>query len=105
MSFSPSYSARKQCGGMACATWCKSGQRHVGQMDLKKLILVCAFGFLAAGCAATDNREAATADDPLEPMNRYFFNFNQKLDRNAALPAATFYTDTMPNPARRSVHN
>jgi phospholipid-binding lipoprotein MlaA len=74
-------------------------------MALKKLVLVCAFGLLAAGCASADNQEAAPADDPLEPMNRYFFDFNQKLDRNAALPAATFYTATMPNPARRSIHN
>ena len=75
------------------------------RMDLKKFVLVCAVGLLAAGCASSENQEAATADDPLEPMNRYFFNFNQKLDRNAALPAATFYTDTMPNPARRGIHN
>ena len=74
-------------------------------MNLKKLVLVCAFGLLAGGCASADNQEAATANDPLEPMNRYFFDFNQKLDRNAALPAATFYTATMPNPARRSIHN
>jgi phospholipid-binding lipoprotein MlaA len=78
---------------------------HVGRMDLKKLVLVCAIGFLAAGCASPNNQEAAAADDPLEPMNRYFFDFNQKLDRNAALPAATFYTSAMPNPARRSIHN
>ncbi len=74
-------------------------------MELKKLIFVCAFGLLTAGCAASSNQEAAATNDPLEPMNRYFFDFNQKLDRNAALPAATLYTDTMPNPARRGVHN
>jgi phospholipid-binding lipoprotein MlaA len=74
-------------------------------MDLKKLIFVCAFGLLTAGCASSANQEAAAANDPLEPMNRYFFDFNQKLDRNAALPAATFYTATMPNPARRGIHN
>jgi phospholipid-binding lipoprotein MlaA len=74
-------------------------------MELRKLALVCSIGFLAAGCAASNNQEAAVADDPLEPMNRYFFDFNQKLDRNAALPAATFYTSAVPNPARRSIHN
>ena len=74
-------------------------------MGLKKLVLLCVVGLMAAGCAATGNQEAAAADDPLEPMNRYFFDFNQKLDRNAALPAATFYTAAMPNTARRSVHN
>jgi phospholipid-binding lipoprotein MlaA len=74
-------------------------------MGLKELVSVCALGLLTAGCASSNNQEAAAADDPLEPMNRYFFDFNQKLDRNAALPAATFYTDTMPNPARRGIHN
>jgi phospholipid-binding lipoprotein MlaA len=74
-------------------------------MDLKKLVLVCAFGLLTAGCASSDNQEASAADDPLEPMNRYFFDLNQKLDRHAALPAATFYTDAVPQPARVSVHN
>jgi phospholipid-binding lipoprotein MlaA len=74
-------------------------------MELKKLLMVCALGLLTAGCAASSNQEAVAADDPLEPMNRYFFDFNQKLDRNAALPAATFYTNAVPNPARRSIHN
>jgi phospholipid-binding lipoprotein MlaA len=81
------------------------GGGHVGRMDLKKLVLVCAFGFLAAGCASADNQEAATANDPLEPMNRLFFDFNQRLDRHAALPAASFYTETVPLPARRGAHN
>ena len=43
-----------------------------------------------AGCASDDNKEAQIADDPLEPMNRFFFDFNQRLDRHAALPAASF---------------
>ena len=77
----------------------------LGGMDLKRLALVCAFGLLAAGCASADNQEAAAADDPLEPMNRAFFNFNQRLDRHAILPAATFYNDNVPLPVRRSTHN
>ena len=74
-------------------------------MRLKNLLLVCLSGLVAAGCAASGNQEAATADDPLEPMNRYFFDLNERLDRHAALPAATFYTDTIPSPARQGVHN
>jgi phospholipid-binding lipoprotein MlaA len=74
-------------------------------MDLRKLALVCAIGFVAAGCATSDNQEAAAADDPLEPMNRYFFDFNQKLDRQAALPAATFYAANVPNGFRRTFRN
>src|ERR1700761_3333681 len=74
-------------------------------MDLKRLVLVCAFGVLPAGCAAPDNQEAAMANDPLEPMNRFFFDFNQRLDRHAALPAATFYADNVPRGVRGNIHN
>ena len=39
-------------------------------------------------------------------MNRYFFDLNERLDRHAALPAATFYTDTCAASRRgRSIHN
>jgi phospholipid-binding lipoprotein MlaA len=68
-------------------------------------LLALALPLFAAGCASTDNKEAAAADDPLEPMNRFFFGMNQKLDRNAALPAATFYVSTVPGPMRNGVHN
>ena len=74
-------------------------------MDLKKFTLICALGLVTAGCASVDNQEAAAADDPLEPMNRTFFDLNQSLDRHAILPAATFYNDTVPAPARHGVHN
>ncbi len=74
-------------------------------MVLKKLVLVCAIGLLAAGCAASSNQEAAEANDPLEPMNRFFFDFNQHLDRRAALPAATFYAANVPNGFRRTFRN
>ena len=74
-------------------------------MERKNLLFVCIFGLVAAGCASADNQEASVAGDPLEPMNRYFFDLNAKLDRHAALPAATFYNDTIPSPARTGVHN
>lgn len=73
-------------------------------MDVRKFTVICALG-LIAGCASVDDHEAAAADDPLEPMNRTVFDFNQSLDRHAILPAATFYNDTVPAPARRGVHN
>jgi phospholipid-binding lipoprotein MlaA len=66
-----------------------------------RIPLVLALGLLAAGCAS----DPATPDDPLEPMNRFFFDFNQRLDRHAALPAASFYTSAVPRPARATVHN
>src|ERR1700761_2552442 len=73
-------------------------------MDLKKFTVICAL-CLVGGCASVDDHEAAAADDPLEPMNRTVFDVNQSLARNAILPAATFYNDTVPAPARRGVHN
>ncbi len=74
-------------------------------MRARLLLAVLALGLGLAGCAAPQNQEAIAADDPLEPMNRLFFDFNQKLDRHAALPAATFYTSTMPGPVRSGLHN
>jgi phospholipid-binding lipoprotein MlaA len=74
-------------------------------MDLKKFTLICALGLLATGCASPDNQEAVIADDPLEPMNRTFFDLNQRLDNHVVLPTATFYNDNVPLPARRGVHN
>lgn len=74
-------------------------------MDTKKFFLVLALGLAVAGCASNDNLEAQEANDPLEPMNRFFFDFNQRLDRHAALPAATFYADTVPRGVRVNLHN
>lgn len=66
---------------------------------------VLALCLSAAGCASPGNPEAVQTNDPLEPMNRFFFDFNQKLDRHAALPAATFYADNVPQGVRGNVHN
>ena len=74
-------------------------------MNARKLFLVLMLGLGLAGCASDDNKEAQIADDPLEPMNRFFFDFNQRLDRHAALPAATFYSNTVPSGVRGNVHN
>jgi len=74
-------------------------------MRITTVLAVLALGLMMAGCATSDNREAARADDPLEPMNRFFFDINQRLDRHAALPAATFYADNVPRGVRGNIHN
>lgn len=61
--------------------------------------LVIALGLPLSACAG------AGANDPLEPFNRTMFDFNQSLDRRAALPAATFYKSAVPEPVRIGVHN
>ncbi|MGH6827315.1 MAG: MlaA family lipoprotein [Rhizomicrobium sp.] len=74
-------------------------------MAKKHLLWVLLLGLMAGGCAADNDKEAQLADDPLEPMNRFFFDFNQRLDRHAALPAASFYADNVPKTIRGNVHN
>ncbi|MFP3507813.1 MlaA family lipoprotein, partial [Burkholderia sp. SIMBA_062] len=48
-----------------------------------------------SACATTGRREA---DDPLEPMNRAMFSFNEGLDRDVAKPVASAYAHVMPEP-------
>ncbi len=54
-----------------------------------------------SGCATVPDEPM----DPLEGLNRVVFDFKQRLDRNAALPAATYYAETVPDPVRTRVHN
>jgi len=61
-----------------------------------------------SGCAlfgSQQDTDEVTISDPLEGMNRFFFDINQRLDRNAAKPAATVYKDTVPSSVRTSFHN
>ncbi|MGH6890946.1 MAG: MlaA family lipoprotein, partial [Dongiaceae bacterium] len=67
---------------------------------------------LATGCATKPDPadEAAVqayseANDPLEPMNRYFFEVNQFLDEILLKPFAGWYHLAMPDPAEDGVRN
>jgi len=67
-----------------------------------------ALALLAGGCAgpaATQDADATMVSDPLEGMNRFFFDMNQRLDRNAAKPVATAYKEDVPQSVRGSLHN
>lgn len=55
-----------------------------------------------AGCATGPDRKAS---DPLEPMNRAVFSFNEGLDRHVAKPVATGYTKVTPEPLRTAIGN
>lgn len=66
------------------------------------------FGLTTSGCAlfgSQQNTDEVAISDPLEGMNRFFFDINQRLDRNAAKPAATVYKDTVPGSVRTGFHN
>ena len=63
-----------------------------------------------AGCATppTDPDELAAYkenNDPLEPMNRYFFEVNYGLDELLIKPVAAWYNLILPAPVEQGVHN
>jgi phospholipid-binding lipoprotein MlaA len=55
-----------------------------------------------AGCASGPT---ADARDPLEPLNRSIYQFNEGVDRVVLKPVATAYVDVTPGPVRAGVGN
>ena len=65
---------------------------------------------LASGCATTGQVQSTKPDvvsnaDPLEPMNRKFFKFNETLDRYFMKPVAKGYVKVTPQLFRTGVTN
>jgi phospholipid-binding lipoprotein MlaA len=69
--------------------------------DVSGLALIAA-ALLLCGCATGPDR---TVGDPLEPMNRAVFSFNDKLDTYVAKPVATAYQKVTPTPVQTAVRN
>lgn len=57
---------------------------------------------LLAGCASGPS---ANPRDPLEPLNRGVFKFNDAVDAAVLKPVATVYHDVIPRPIRQGVNN
>jgi phospholipid-binding lipoprotein MlaA len=57
---------------------------------------------LVGGCATGPNANPA---DPLEPLNRQVYRFNNALDDALLKPAATVYVAVLPSPVRTGVNN
>ncbi len=66
----------------------------------RKLFAILALGL--AGCAATGEGDPR---DPLEPMNRAVYRFNEVVDEAVAKPVAIVYRDAVPAPVRGWVRN
>ena len=61
---------------------------------------------LATGCASTPRDPDARAPyDPLEPLNRQVFAFNQAADRVVLRPVARAYDYVTPRPVKSGVNN
>jgi phospholipid-binding lipoprotein MlaA len=64
------------------------------------LVLIVTLGLGA--CATGPD---AVAHDPLEPMNRSIYRFNEKVDSIILKPVATAYKEVTPRPVRSAVGN
>ena len=62
------------------------------------LFLLCVMALLT-GCATGPN---ANPRDPLEPLNREVFKFNDVVDKAVLKPVATAYRDVTPVPVRKA---
>jgi phospholipid-binding lipoprotein MlaA len=74
------------------------------------LLLCCAMLLGVAGCATVPREPAAYAafkvtNDPLEPLNRKTFAFNQGVDRIVLKPIAKAYVRVIPDRGRDGIRN
>ena len=87
------------------------GQRHLkGGVRYSSLPLLLALALLITGCATPNNAgysslSGSPPSDPLEPVNRMVFGFNDGLDRFLIRPIAVVYAYTVPSAVRLSVSN
>ena len=73
-----------------------------------KVVFAIVVAVALAGCAGTPKDEGAAADeiyDPIEPVNRVFFDFNMFLDRNILRPVTRVYVNVVPEAFREALHN
>ncbi len=84
----------------------RSAHRLVG------LAVAALMAVAAAGCATPPDpsdpeayAEFKALNDPLEPLNRTVFGFNQAIDAMFLRPFADFYRLLLPAPFREGVHN
>jgi phospholipid-binding lipoprotein MlaA len=69
---------------------------------MRTFAATCTAAALLAGCTTGANR---TQGDPLEPMNRAVFKFNDTVDKNIAVPVAKGYQKVTPRPMRTAISN
>jgi phospholipid-binding lipoprotein MlaA len=79
---------------------------------LLRVLVAVVMAAAAGGCATAPDRsdleayaEFRALNDPLEPLNRTVFGFNEALDAMFIRPLADFYRLLLPPPFREGVHN
>ncbi|MGF6721567.1 phospholipid-binding lipoprotein MlaA [Paraburkholderia sp. GAS41] len=71
-------------------------------MKMRTTALALVLAGAVTGCATGPDRKPG---DPLEPMNRQIFKFNDALDRTIAQPVARGYQKVTPQPVRQAISN
>ncbi|WP_431823917.1 MlaA family lipoprotein [Burkholderia sp. F1] len=71
-------------------------------MNKRTIAATVAAGVLLSGCATGPNRNPS---DPLEPMNRAVYTFNDTVDTHIAVPIAKGYQKITPTPVRTAISN
>jgi len=82
----------------------RAGAGTPGAMAMRKLASMGLLLMVLQACASVP-RDAQQDHDPLEPMNRAIFGFNNVLDGLILEPAARMYRFVFPQPARDGVAN
>lgn len=83
-------------------SWTK-GLGHCAVAGLALLTAACATKPDPTNVAAVQSYEEA--NDPIEPLNRYFFDLNNFLDMIILKPLATWYAGVLPQFAQNGVRN
>jgi phospholipid-binding lipoprotein MlaA len=79
----------------------RGGLRQIGLT----VLLAASSALVGTGCASRNAATSAEASDPLQPLNRVVYRFNDLGDRYLVRPAAMGYTRVLPQPVRTGVHN
>lgn len=74
-------------------------------MKMVSRLQYCRMLVLSLGLFLSSVAFAYNADDPLEPLNRVTFQFNELLDRFILKPVAVVYNTIMPKPLAKGVSN
>jgi phospholipid-binding lipoprotein MlaA len=71
-------------------------------MNMIRLTVMGLIAFALSACASVETR---TPGDPLEPLNRAVFGFNEALDEAIILPLTNGYTVVTPDPVEVGIAN
>ena len=79
--------------------------KEPGRTALRKILLVGSLALAVSGCASQSAAASEDAYDPLQPVNRVFYRFNDLGDRYVLRPVAVGYSRALPAQLRTGVHN